>query len=278
MLMKGIIFQDGPIVYNSIEFMDNLEDAYNPVYYKDVIPGMYEVNPYGDIRDKYKNYSISKYKPDGNSYENVNVHNMNGSRSKEIVHRIVASTYCVKYNEDDDIVNHINGIKYDNFYRNLEWCDQKYNIKHAIETGLMKPGINLIHGKGEDSYNARVTNELVHLICSLLEKGFRSPEIIKQCGLESTRANIILISRIKNKISWNFISDNYNIRTAKDEESDVHLIAQALEDGKSTNEIYELLGYDVSKLSKEEKAKLCVNVSNIRTRRTYFDITSQYNF
>ena len=89
---------------------------------------------------------------------------------------------------------------------------------------------------------------------------------------------IILISRIKNKISWNFISDNYNIRTAKDEESDVHLIAQALEDGKSTNEIYELLGYDVSNLSKEEKAKLCVNVSNIRTRRTYFDITSQYNF
>jgi hypothetical protein len=33
-------------------------------------------------------------------------------------------------------VNHINGVKSDNFTENLEWCSCSDNIKHAFSTGL----------------------------------------------------------------------------------------------------------------------------------------------
>lgn len=55
-------------------------------------------------------------------------------------HRIVADTFLTKSNEND-VVNHKNGIKNDNRVENLEWVTQKENIKHSIENGFTKPQI-----------------------------------------------------------------------------------------------------------------------------------------
>lgn len=58
-------------------------------------------------------------------------------------HRVVAMAFCEipEHHKDktfDELeVNHLDGVKTNNHYKNLEWCVGKENIQHAWETGLM---------------------------------------------------------------------------------------------------------------------------------------------
>jgi hypothetical protein len=55
----------------------------------------------------------------------------------ESVHRLVAKLYLD--NPDDyGLVNHKDGNKTNNYYRNLEWCNHKQNLEHAMDSGLNK--------------------------------------------------------------------------------------------------------------------------------------------
>lgn len=57
---------------------------------------------------------------------------MKGSNQR--IHRLVAKAFVNGENEDNNIVNHIDGNKENNHYSNLEWCSISYNNKHAIES------------------------------------------------------------------------------------------------------------------------------------------------
>ena len=63
----------------------------------------------------------------------------NGRRKQCLVHRIVAETFILKPNEEQNVVNHIDGNKLNNNVNNLEWCTQKQNIQHAIKNELFNP-------------------------------------------------------------------------------------------------------------------------------------------
>ncbi|MEY3788843.1 MAG: hypothetical protein RLZ75_3051, partial [Pseudomonadota bacterium] len=69
-----------------------------------------------------------------NGYHRVLLYNEKGSR-KLFVQRIVADIYCNK-NDENLQVNHINGIKTDNNFKNLEWVTNSENIKHSY--GVLK--------------------------------------------------------------------------------------------------------------------------------------------
>ena len=61
-----------------------------------------------------------------------------GKRKESLkVHRVVAQTFLKNPNEYKEI-NHIDGVKSNNYIENLEWCNRKQNVNHAINTGLVK--------------------------------------------------------------------------------------------------------------------------------------------
>lgn len=53
------------------------------------------------------------------------------------VHRLVAKAFLDNPN-NYMTVNHIDGNPLNNCVDNLEWCTQKHNVQHAIDTGLKK--------------------------------------------------------------------------------------------------------------------------------------------
>lgn len=61
---------------------------------------------------------------------------VNGKRYDILVHRIVANHFIENIDKKEQ-VNHINGLKDDNKYTNLEWATQSENIKHAYDNKLM---------------------------------------------------------------------------------------------------------------------------------------------
>lgn len=100
--------------------------------------GLYWIYPNGDILTKThygaKNKeSILKPAKDKKGYLRFGLMK-NGKLHTKKGHRLVAENYIPNPNNYNS-VNHINGIKHDNRVENLEWCNSKYNTKHAISNG-----------------------------------------------------------------------------------------------------------------------------------------------
>jgi hypothetical protein len=73
-------------------------------------------------------------------------------------HRLVAISFVKNQNpEKFDMVNHIDGVKTNNDYRNLEWCDRSQNMKHAYKLGLIK---NKYIVYGQDNPASRQVSQL----------------------------------------------------------------------------------------------------------------------
>ena len=70
------------------------------------------------------------------NYYSVQLYNKNGLKVCNI-HRLVAEAFIP--NPDNlPVVNHKDGNIHNNSVDNLEWCTQGYNLKHAVDIGLME--------------------------------------------------------------------------------------------------------------------------------------------
>ena len=109
---------------------------------------LYEVSDYGRVKSLGRNAISGKgnYARKGkllkldltrNGYLLVTLYNR-GKSKRLSVHRIVINTFTINSNKSLQ-VNHINGIKTDNYIENLEWCTSSENRIHGIKTGLVKP-------------------------------------------------------------------------------------------------------------------------------------------
>jgi len=59
-----------------------------------------------------------------------------GKMEQRKIHRLVAEVFVGGYFEGA-IVNHIDGNKQNNDWRNLEWCTHAHNTQHAFKIGTM---------------------------------------------------------------------------------------------------------------------------------------------
>ena len=96
----------------------------------------------------YENYSVSNYgkirndktgrilKPQKNTcgYLFVVLYE-NGVCKTLKIHRLVALAF-IDNPENKRTINHIDGVKINNFVDNLEWNTQSENMQHAVNTGL----------------------------------------------------------------------------------------------------------------------------------------------
>ena len=95
----------------------------------------YEFSNLGNLRNAKTKKELKKILND-DGYVRPNLYSDKFCRYKNIkVHRIVATLF-IENVEGKTTVNHIDGVKTNNYFKNLEWMTRQENIAHAIQTGL----------------------------------------------------------------------------------------------------------------------------------------------
>ncbi len=179
-----------------LEFIEVFKPIENDVI-KGIYSNRYEVSNFGRIFDKKLNRFI-KLTQRSDGYLSVSL-NTNGEPKLYLLHRIVRF-YFVS-GDKSLIINHLDGVKNNDFFMNLEWSTYSENNIHAFANNL--------NVKGEDSPKAIISEGQAEEICRHLnEYKLTYDEIAKECGINSADASS-LISTIYKGVAWRHVSEKY---------------------------------------------------------------------
>ena len=145
--------------------------------------GIYQVSSCGRIRSvgRYVRNATSQYWRNGqiikpwvggtSPYYNVSLAS-DGKICKKLIHRLVAEHFLDDWNAAKE-VNHKDGNKHNNRSDNLEMCTRQENVMHSMVHKLR-------HDYGENSVNAKLTNEQADHIRRLHRSGVMQNELAEQ--------------------------------------------------------------------------------------------------
>jgi hypothetical protein len=139
----------------------------------------YMVSNLGRVKSKYSGMLKLSVK---NGYNYVSLRNDDEYKTCR-VHRLVAQEFLVNNDEKKTQVNHKNGNKFDNTVDNLEYITPSDNVKHAINTGLMKQDLRKV-GQYKDG---KLIKEFISIAEASRETGIDSGSITKVC--QGNKAN-----------------------------------------------------------------------------------------
>lgn len=124
------------------------------------------------------------------------------------VHRLVCSAFHPNL-ENKPLVNHKDGIKWNNYKDNVEWSTPSENNQHALKTGLVKTGIHSpSYGNKNSQYGK--TGSLNNFAKSVIntETGeiFGSvKEAAESIGMKDYNLSDRLCMRTKNKTNLQYL-------------------------------------------------------------------------
>lgn len=99
----------------------------------------YQISNFGSLKSyKKKIPFIMKLKVDGNGYQSVLLTLSKNVTKRFRVHRLVAENFVSRKLSKNE-VNHIDGNKTNNYFKNLKWVNRSENNKHAYLSGLRTP-------------------------------------------------------------------------------------------------------------------------------------------
>jgi len=257
-----------PIVYADELWM---QCSINITYLKE----HYWVSNYGRIYSSKLNAIINPGM-DMSGYLRINLFAKDGREVRRSIHRLVMESFCWFEGCDKYQVNHINGIKIDNYIGNLEWTTRSENMRHAYLTGL--------NHSGEDCLLSKYSNQTIIRIADLLMQDTLSySQICMEVFGECNDGYLHLVSNIANKNSWNILLQNYNFpkyRTHKQVLSDdkLHRIYQYhLENPMLIgSDIARIFVQDFDSLPSKDKSRYVRAINMLIRKEAYDHIYSCY--
>lgn len=125
-----------------------------------------------------------------NCHLRVTIYYNDGSNKKELIHRLVGLLFVPNPNNYPQI-NHKDGIKANNYYKNLEWGTQSMNMIHAYHTLGHKQLLNT-NRKGTNNNASKLTDEDVKDIRhQLATTKTRQKDLAKQYNVTRYTINAI---------------------------------------------------------------------------------------
>ena len=168
--------------------------------------GYYQISNFGNVRSLDRtifnkgNGAICKQKgrllkPNNTKfgYSYVGFFKSGEKNAKSIyIHKLVATHFCDGYELGLE-VNHIDGIRNNNHYKNLEWVTRSENIRDSYKRNGSR--------NGELGSNSKLKNKDIGIIASLYDFGVSQYIISKSFGVsQATISNLIKNKTFKNNL------------------------------------------------------------------------------
>lgn len=254
-----------PFIYEN-SFID---EKFRSISFFNTIPDRYYISNYGRIySSKSKRFLSLQESSYGYYYVSL------GANNRQFIHRLVAMAFVEGYSEYRNCVNHIDGNKKNNYYKNLEWCTKAENNTHAYNTHLN----NCI---GENCRSSKLTNEQAKQICILLQDGYEIYPILEMMNMEKTLNNYEIIRSIRKGYAWKSISKDYDVgyttyRKDSISDDDARKVCECFEKGMTIPETYQYV-FGKKYVNHKECDKYNT-ICNIRKRRSFVHISKDYKF
>lgn len=165
--------------------------------------GLYEIDDLGNVTSVKRN-ATKKATVFPSGYAYVRLHK-NGEGKSFRVHRLVAEAFLPNPNGYEQ-VNHINGVKTDNYLGNLEWCNSFQNMRHAKNIGLFNVS-------GESNPSAKLTkSDVVNIRNEYVpnSKQYGTVALAKKYGVSN-----VMIGKIVRRENWNEGFDEFRSRNRR---------------------------------------------------------------
>lgn len=172
----------------------SFDNKHNDVeIWKDIIEfqSRYEISNFGNVRNK-KTQRILKPREHSGGYLQINVIN-NGKAKNYYVHQLVAKYFCdIPKDIKNKDVNHIDGNKKNNFYKNLEYCTRSENIRHSFYTNKNRNRF------GEQVWNSKLNSKDIENINKIKkEQKLSNKKIAEMYNISESQ-----ITRVLNKKTY----------------------------------------------------------------------------
>ena len=253
---------------------------------------MYAVSNTGNVINVITGKTLS-LSSDKDGYPVVSVVSKSLKHRSLHVHRLVAWEYC----ENDDLihktqVDHIDGVKQNNDYRNLEWVTPRENTLRAERLGLRNV-------RGSSNGNSKFDEAFITSLCERLASGESKMSIIRSFNPDHPRMDnkenrrmYTLLDRLLKKELWPDISSKYTFpRQYRDvpestpgtgdfryDEELIHLACELLDTGHSKKgTAFYISSFMDGPEDQDKKFDLALEmIQRLITGKSWNYITSQY--